>query len=224
MDTVVTQTLSIFRMSGLVALALSLSGCDIININDRFLNQADRRITGYQIVTPAMAWASVPGQTTVMQRFIGNEVEQIIALPNATSIQGDNRMIMRASRRGMEGAGRLRVEALRTRIGGFPEPFAALKTSDMISADDDLGSFSYATTVYGQTTCVLAVRKVNPEQRPIPARRNAVDAVLRNCVIGSAEDALMPIRAASFGYAGFAGPDSASGTRLLSPLSAPLPE
>jgi|GEM_PF-763287 len=223
MDTIVTQTLSILRIFGLAAFAISLSGCDIVNFNDRFLNQADRRITGYQIVTPAMAWASVPGQTTVMQRFIGNDVEQIIALPNATSIQGDNRMIMRASRRGKEGAGRLRVEALRARIGGFPEPFAAIKPGDMISEDDDLGSFSYATTVYGQITCVLALRKVNAEQRPIPARRNAVDAVLRNCVVGSAEEALTPIRSASFGYAGFAGSSASSGTRLLSPLSAPLP-
>lgn len=212
------------RVLGGLAFVLLMSGCDIVNFGDRLLNPADRRITDYQMVPPAMAWASVPGQLAVMQRLIGNEVEQVIALPNGTSVQGDNQMILRASRGGREGAGRLRVEALRARIGGFPAPFAGLKTSDMTTDTDDLGAYSYGATVYGNITCVLAVRKVNAESRPIPVRRNAMDAVLRNCVVGSADEALMPIRAASFGYGGFVGGAASSGTRLLSPLSAPLPD
>lgn len=158
-----------------------------------------------------------------MQRTIGNEVEQIVFLPNATSVPGDNKMILRASRRGGEGAGRLRIEALRSRIDGFPAPFANVQLSDMVSTSDDLGAYSYAMIVYGDITCALAVRKVNGTERPIPVRRNAMDAVMRNCVVGTIEEALQPIGAASFGYSGFTGPASTSGTRLLSPLSAPLP-
>lgn len=203
----------------------ALPACDIININDRLLNSSDRRITQYETVPNAMAWASVPGQSTVMQRLIGNEVEQVISLPNATAIPGDNQMILRASRTGNQAAGRLRLEALRARIGGFPEPFAAARTEDMMSATDTLGPYSWVTRTFGQTTCVLAVRKLDAEARPIPAGRNALEVVLRNCTTATPEAALAPIRDTTLAVGGFVGPATATpGTRLLSPLAAPLPE
>lgn len=213
-----------FRLLVVILVAWALSACDIINTGDRLLNPADKRISDYQLLSPAMGWASVPGQLAVMQRTIGNETEQVILLPNATAIPGDNRMILRASRRWGEGPGRLRVEALRSRIGGFPAPFQGLDAGSMTTATDGLGPYSYALQTFGDINCVLAVRKANGADRLIPAKRNALDAVLRNCVLGSAEEALMPIRDTSFGYAGFTGPRGASGTRLLSPLAGPLPD
>lgn len=205
------------------ALLSITSGCDIINLNDRLLNSSDKRITDYRIIPASMAWASVPGQRIVMQRSIGNEVEQVLFLPNDTTVPGDNQMILRASRKGNERAGRLRIEALRYRIGGFPVPFANLENSDMVTAEDDLGAYTYATKVYGDITCALALRKVDGTDRPIPLRRNAMDAVMRNCVTGPVDEALKPIAAENFGYSGFTGTATTAGTRLISPLSAPLP-
>ncbi|WP_128255809.1 hypothetical protein [Falsirhodobacter deserti] len=157
-----------------------------------------------------------------MQRSIGNEVEQVISLPNATAIPGDNQMILRASRRWGEGAGRLRIEALRARINGFPTPFETVDPGVMITETDSLGAYSYALETFGDINCVLAVRKVDGTERLIPAKRNALEAVLRNCVVGSVEEAVNPIRDTSFAYSGLTGPREASGSRLLSPLSAPL--
>lgn len=217
---------SLFRLSPVILCLLAVPACDIVNINDRLLNSADRRITQYSTVPAAAAWASVPGQSTVMQRLIGNEVEQVISLPNATAIPGDNQLLMRASRTGNQAAGRLRLEALRARIGGFPEPFTEVRAQDMMSATDTLGPYSWVTRTFGQTTCVLAVRKLGAEARPIPAGRNALEVVLRNCVSGPYEAALTPIRDTTLAVGGAIGPGPATtpGTRLLSPLTAPLPE
>ena len=206
------------RIIGSIFLGFLVAGCSPTAFIERYLPPEKNRITPYEIVPQSLAWASVPGQLTVMQRVVGREIEQVISLPNGTSVSGDNQLIMLASD---YGGARLRFGALRTRLGGFPSPFSGLEAEDMTTETDSLGPFSYAVANFGDINCVLAIRKVGGTQRLIPLKQDMIDAVLRNCINGPASEALMPIRDTSFGLTP---PATASGIQLLSPLSAPIPD
>ena len=66
-------------------------------------------------------------------------------------------------------------------------------------------------------TCVLVMRRLGIGARPLPRGTSALDLVMRNCVVGSVEQALAPMGERALGVSG-----SAQGTvRSLSPYAAP---
>ncbi|WP_126975477.1 hypothetical protein [Frigidibacter oleivorans] len=184
-----------------------------------------RRVTTFQAVPAGRVWVNAPGSILTMERVVGAEREQVVALPNNTAVQGDNALILRAFAPGREAPGRLQFDALRRRIGGFPAPFDKVTESDFVIGTDELGTYSWVQESYGATTvCVLAMRRFDGGERLIPQGMNGLDAVLRNCVNGDSTAALSPIRAETIGYGRRSGLAGQTGSRLLSPLAGPLPD
>lgn len=175
--------------------------------------------TPYTNVAISQAWVNAPGMRSVLQRNLGNGLEQRISLTNDASVPGDNLILLR-TRNGVSGFGRLRFETLMTSFGGLPQPFSRLKSGDLIEGNDGVGSYFWATETLGNATCVLGMRRLNSGMRQLPGNGGVMDLVLRNCVQGTQEDALAPLLAESIGVAPIAR-DAQGNSRLLSPLAAP---
>ena len=69
---------------------------------------------------------------------------------------------------------------------------------------------------------MLAFRRIGGAERILPRGTNILEAMLRNCVMGSIEQALLPITDRQIGVAAAAGVSTGDGgNRMLSPLAAP---
>ena len=175
--------------------------------------------TPYTNIAISQAWVNAPGMRSVLQRNLGNGLEQRISLANDASVPGDNVVLLR-TRNGVSGFGRLRFETLMTSFGGLPQPFARLRSGDLIEGNDGVGSYLWATETLGNATCVLGMRRLNSGMRQLPGNGGVMDLVMRNCMQGTQEDALAPLLADSIGVAPIAR-DPQGNSRLLSPLAAP---
>lgn len=171
-------------------------------------------------------WAVPPTALVMVQRNTARDNEQIIGLENETTLKGDNFLWLNANA-GREGQVRsgLSLQKLTARFGEVPYPFRALGNDNLRSASDSLGTYFWQEyTAGGQVNCVLAFRQLGSGARALPKGTRALDIMLRNCVNGSIDDALAPIRDGqinrSVAYAPTAPYDSA---RLLSPLAGPRP-
>jgi hypothetical protein len=182
-----------------------------------------QRTTEYVLQRLDRAWASPSGSLIALQRPIGNEVEQIIGLVNDTALQGDNQLWLRARASGGVSGGTFRLQEFLARVGTVPPPFTEVSDRDLRSAADSLGSYFYL--VYrtgGEVNCVLAFRRIDGERRVLPSGTSVMEAMLRNCVLGSVEAALLPITDAQIGISAAAATAVPSGgDRMLSPLAAP---
>lgn len=182
-------------------------------------------VSQYRLIPDNRGWISAPQGLLTLERSLGSEIEQVVALPNQTAVRGDNAILLRA--RVGDGADRPRFQLAEflERVGGAPEPFRSLNDSDLRSRDDALGTYFWTEQRIGANTiCVLAVRRATIEGRQLPRGTNALDMMLRNCVAGTVDEALAPIRAESVAYY----PGSAVGAgpranRSISPLAAPMP-
>lgn len=218
---------NIFRKSrlaliGLLGAQVLLSGCaDVARDYLRWPVQVEDQ-TDFQRTKVARAWVNVPNMTLVMQRdLFPYGVEQRISLRNSTTIAGDNMMILR-SRKNDSGAGRLRYEEFMRRIGGAPAPFGDLAAGELLSGEDSMGPYFWTERRYGSSTlCVLAIRRVSMAVRELPGRADAMDVMLRNCVQGSLEEALIPAMDHSLSVGRSASGGLAGESRLLSPLAGP---
>lgn len=171
-------------------------------------------------------WAEAPGAMVVTQRSTRSGGQQLVGLANDTSLAGDNFLWLNANATGGGQLGsRLRLEQVIARAGGVPSPFTTLDNRNLRSGEDSLGAFFWQEYRSGaQTNCVLAVRQLKGGARALPQGTRELEVVLRNCVIGTVEEALYPIRdtGLSRSIAAYAPPSAGSG-RLLSPLAAPRP-
>ncbi|MTH34006.1 hypothetical protein GL279_05265 [Paracoccus limosus] len=206
-----------------LAMALAgpiLAGACVPDAQDLILTQGqiDER-TAFVSVAPAQAWVNAPGIRSVLQRNIRTGLEQRIGLVNDSAVPGDNVMMLR-TRNGVSGFGRLRFESLLASFGGMPQPFGAVSSGDLIAAEDALGPYLWVSRDFGDTTCVLGMRRLNSGMRQLPGDGGVMDVVLRNCLRGTAQQALAPILAESIGIAPIAR-DGQGNSRLLSPLAAP---
>lgn len=202
-----------------LSLSLAVAGCgsdvDYLTLTP----QQVRERTPYTNVAISQAWVNAPGMRSVLQRNLGNGLEQRISLSNDASVPGDNVVLLR-TRTGVSGFGRLRFETLMDSFGGLPQPFTRLKSGDLNQGDDGVGSYLWATETLGNATCVLGMRRLNSGMRQLPGDSGVMDLVMRNCVQGTQQDALAPLLADSIGVAPIAR-DPQGNSRLLSPLAAP---
>ncbi len=204
----------------LMAGAAVLSGC-AFSLTDGILtkSQVEER-TPMRQVPVTHAWVSAPEVQVVLQRDLGFGSEQRISLRNRTLVPEDNLIVLR-TRSGMSGSGRLRFEEFMRRVGEPPYPFADVSSGELIGGSDELGSYLWTEKQLGVgTVCVFGVRRVDNGMRQIPGGGGAMDIMLRNCVVGTAEEALRPLLAASVGspLIARAGTDQ---SRLISPLAGP---
>lgn len=155
-----------------------------------------------------------------MVRKHGQVAEQQIALSNQTTLPRDNFIYLRTVPRASPGV--MQLSSIVAQAGGLPEPFSEDDLNAMRTVEDSAGALTWAEWTDGAgTTCVLALRRMTVRERVLPA--GALDMMMRNCVRGSAHDALEP---ATPGYVVV--PASAQLTRgtpqrSLSPLAAPTP-
>ncbi|TNJ45116.1 hypothetical protein [Phaeobacter sp. B1627] len=197
--------------------ALFLSGCDVFPIPFELEESED--LTTFNVVPNGQAWISTPDTLITLQRNLRDSVDQRIGLKNHTLMGGENYIHIRA--RTVEG--RFMFDEFIERAGGLPTPFTALDAGQMIATEDGLGTYIWTSkAISGNSTCVLAMRRVTQVQRQIPGNHAVMDILLRNCVRGSAEVALEPIKAAHVGYYPLNG-RGASDSLMLSPLAGPSP-
>jgi hypothetical protein len=168
-------------------------------------------------------WAAPSGSLVAIQRSLGTEGEQIIGLANETTLDGDNLLWLRARVPDGQNVGAFRLSSFLSRIEGVPYPFTIVSDENLKSTSDTLGAYFYLEwRSGGSTNCVLAFRRVDGRNRILPRGTNVLEVMLRNCVSGSIEEALLPIQDRQIGAAAVAGTTTTTGgTRMISPLAAP---
>lgn len=184
--------------------------------------QAEISRAEWVIVPAANAWVHVPEARLVMERRAGALVEQRIALPNATILQGDNFIFLSAI--SSRSPGVIVLERVLEQAGGLPYPFSQDDLSVMRARTDSAGAVSWTEWSNGAgTTCVLALRRLGVAARILPGQASAIDMVLRNCVRGEADAALAPAAPGAVAFSAQARASGAASQRNLSPLAAPAP-
>lgn len=197
-----------------------LSGC-ALGPAGQFLtkDQVEERVPMHQVPV-SQAWINAPEAQLVLQRELGFGSEQRISLQNQTLVPEDNLVVLR-TRSGNSAGRSMRFEEFMHRVGEIPFPFGNVTSGELISASDELGSYLWTEEQIGAgTVCVFGIRRLDSSMRQIPAGDAAMDVMLRNCVVGAADEALQPLLAASVGSPSIArtGTDQ---SRLISPLAGP---
>lgn len=215
-----------WRIGAVLAAGLTVASCAPIPPNTFLSSDLLQRTTEYVLQRLDRAWATPRGSLIALQRPIGNEVEQVIGLVNDTTLRGDNQLWLRARVPDGFSAGRFRLQDFLARVGTVPPPFTEVSDDSLRSATDTLGTYFYL--IYrtgGEVNCVLAFRRIDGARRLLPPGTSVMEAMLRNCVPGPVETALLPITDAQIGVAALAGlsPET-GGDRMLSPLAAPMIE
>jgi hypothetical protein len=140
-------------------------------------------------------WAEPPGAMIMLQRNGTNDYEQLVGLENRTTLKGDNFLWLNAN----DGIGGqvskgLDLKRLIARFGDVPAPFSRVDNNSLASSSDGLGTYFWQEYRAGpNTVCVFAMRRLGTGARAMPAGTRVLDLVLRNCVNGTASDALAPI-------------------------------
>lgn len=180
-----------------------------------------REQTPFTPVPVSQSWINAPSIVMVMQRGLRGESEQRVALANTAEVPGENVIIMRTQSRAGR-AGRLDYDEFVRWAGGTPAPFSNLQSGDLLSGDDDTGTYFWAEErVASDTLCVLGLRRLTSAQRLLPAGATTLDILLRNCVRDNLEEALSPLKAGSVSTAPVAGA-TVGASRVISPLAAPI--
>jgi hypothetical protein len=208
---------------GLGLLALSACGSPPPKLAPTLVQT--EQFSQYRTIPSNRAWVNMPTALLVTERGLRDSMEQRIGLPNATTAQGDNFAILRARRPQGSDRGRLAYHEFLRRVGALPPPFTDTVSGDMKAGEDAIGTYLWAEKRTGSgTICVLAMRRMTYSMRQLPSDYSVLDVMVRNCVDGPLEEALLPITGAyaGFGYGVSNGiPDGKS--RMLSSLAGPTP-
>jgi hypothetical protein len=157
-------------------------------------------IVEFRIVPSSRAFINAPQALLVLERQLDGALEQRITLPNATSLAGENVILMRAQTERTASVSRLVLNDVLLQFGGPPTPFGEITDSALAATSDPYGDITYSVLrPGGDLTCVLAFRRTQTASRALPAGATALDIMMRNCVSGSLEAALAPLGAAAFG-------------------------
>jgi len=174
--------------------------------------------TEYGVVAVSRAMVHAPQALLVLERRLGGALEQRIVLPNATAVRGDNILHLRAQTETSARSQEFNFDEVATRFGGIPHPFERTNPSGLMSGTDSLGSYVYSRQDIGtDTVCVLVLRRLTAGARPMPRGTQSLDLIMRNCVVGSLEQALAPMGDRSMAVS--AAPQGTVYT--LSPFAAP---
>jgi hypothetical protein len=154
----------------------------------------------YRVVPVARAYINVPNALVVMERDLGSATEQRVTLPNATSLSGENTILLRAQSGRSANNTRLVLQEVLAQFGGAPVPFSNITDSALTARSDTYGDMTYTVIrPGGDITCVLAIRRAHTGGRALPRGASALDMMMRNCVSGSVEQALAPLGPTAFG-------------------------
>lgn len=209
---------------GAVGALLLLFGCEPYGqIDTSFWDAVDR--APFVQMAASDAWISYPRTQLVLERHLDPVTQQRVLLPNLTALAGDNFVFMTTrDKQPLHEIGRFRPMAILEQNGGAPEPFGDFEGSPSNSLEDSLGWVHWSQWTDGtDLTCVLAFRRLDAGIRVLPGHSGAIDMMLRNCLRGTAEEALEPIMDMHVGYAATGGVTADGMQRMLSPLAGPRP-
>jgi hypothetical protein len=154
----------------------------------------------YRVVPSSRAYINVPNALLVMERDLNGATEQRVTLPNATSLSGENTILLRAQTNRTASRTRLVLSDVLLQFGGTPPPFSNITDSALTARSDQYGDITYTSLrPGGDITCVLAFRRSQTGARALPRGASALDLMMRNCVSGALEQALAPLGPAAFG-------------------------
>ena len=219
------------RVAGLIALVALLAGCTpsegeqtatgvyrLLNSARNPAIQTMEHSAELLVVPPSRALVHIQDTMLVLERNMGSALEQRIFIPNGTAIRGDNVLYLRAQTDISARPHEFNFEEISARLGGLPTPFERTNLGGLLSGSDSMGSYVYVRENIGiDTVCVLVMRRVTGNARPMPRGVHAIDIILRNCVVGSLEQALAPMGDRALAQA--AAPQGTVYT--LSPFAAP---
>lgn len=214
----------LLRILATLAAFGGLAGCDTPVEPPRLSAAALQATVEYQLQRLSALWVSPVGAMVALQRQIGSEAEQIIGLPNDTTLLGDNLIWLRARVPEGHRVSTFQLDDLLSRFGRPTYPFERISDNDLRTGRDSLGTYFFHVWRSGAATnCVFAFRRIAGNQRLMPSRTTSLEVVLRNCVDAEPDVALLPIldRQLAIGTAG-AAVTPQGGTRTLSPLAAPM--
>lgn len=178
---------------------LAACGADGFGSSSSRTEQAEA-LTEYRVVPTSRAFVTVPNALVVMERDLGVAVEQRITLPNMTTLAGENVILLRAQTSRSASPTALQLSDVLAQFGGPPAPFTTIQDSSLRSASDQYGDVTYSVLrPGGDVTCVLAFRRSRIGARALPRGSSSLDLMMRNCVSGSAEQALAPLGSSAFG-------------------------
>ncbi|PQO22992.1 hypothetical protein C2I36_10195 [Rhodobacteraceae bacterium WD3A24] len=206
-----------------VAAVLMLGGC----LNGAFNTTRDIDVledtSQFRMAPVSRAYVLAPEALLMLQRRLGGAVEQRIALPNFTTVPGDNMLVVRAQTSQAINVNTFQLEEFLARMDGPPPPFSEIDDSALQTGEDDLGPYFYAERRVGvDTLCVLVLRRITQAARPLPEGAGALDVMLRNCVQGTTQDAMEPISGRRLAAAPVSGGDPRNPSfYTLSPHAAP---
>jgi hypothetical protein len=178
-----------------LAFALVLAACTAGPMFDQMGLSDKAPQTQYVRGNLSNIWAEPPGAMVMLQRKENGDYEQLVGLENNTTLKGDNFLWINANNgnTGQVSKG-LDLTRLFARFGDIPTPFTRIDSSSLRSANDGQGTYSWQEYNAGPNTiCVFAVRRLGVGARSVPSGTRVLDLVLRNCVNGTANDALAPI-------------------------------
>ena len=171
-------------------------------------------------------WSRQPTALVALRRASGAWDEQVVALPNRTTVPGDNLLVMRGRPVGAGHIGPFSPEALFADAGGTPAPFDADVLGALRVSEDAAGPVLWTEKRIGAgVVCALGLRRLDAERNLVQEGFSMVDVMLRNCVEGTLEEAMAPLRPDRIAIGAPtrpADPDAAR-PRLLSPLAGPRP-
>ncbi len=178
-----------------LAIAVALAACTAVPVFDQIGLGDPKPEAQFVRGNLSNIWAEPPGSLVMLQRKGSNDYEQLVGLENRTTLAGDNFLWLNANSgsTGQVSKG-LDLKKLFARFGDIPAPFTRIDSNSLRSSSDAQGTYSWQEYSAGpNTTCVFAVRRLGSGARSVPAGTRVLDLVLRNCVNGTATDALAPI-------------------------------
>ncbi|MGO4908475.1 hypothetical protein ACEN2J_09105 [Pseudorhodobacter sp. W20_MBD10_FR17] len=178
-----------------LAIALTMAACTTVPLFDQIGIADPKPETQFVRGNLSNIWAEPPGSMVMLQRTANGDYEQLVGLENRTTLKGDNFLWLNANNgsTGQVSKG-LDLKKLFERFGDIPSPFTKIDSGSLRSGNDGQGAYAWQEYVAGpNTTCVFAVRRLGSGARSVPSGTRVLDLVLRNCVNGTASDALAPI-------------------------------
>lgn len=209
--------INLFRLRKVIAPVLllgALGGC--AQTLNRLLKEPDPATPFRELPLEEIAWRPTTALAAI-QRRVADDRETVFVLENHTSIGGENTLMFIAYNEPQPPV--FEYDPLLERLPGSSTPFTSEDYGALLRAEDSMGPFVWLEKSSDETSCVLALRRLQPSQVPLEIGLATVDMVLRNCIEGEVETALAPL---AF-HNEVPRSERATQTRNLSLLAAPLP-
>lgn len=204
----------------MVGMMVALGGC-VPNLPLPYQAQVALGRAEWHVRPINESWVNAPSSRLLLERQAAGLTEQKLMLPNHTSLRGENFIHLRAVSGSIRGR-RFDLDHSMTYTGGIPFPFSAEDLTIMRARSDAAGTLVWAIWMDGAgLTCVLALRRLHVGARIIPDGATAIDLVMRNCLRGDVEDALLPAGPLTVAFPAPPGMTEGAPRRTLSPLAAP---